>query len=135
MTPYYKTESAIVLLLCSLQIITLSSIIISNYQSNSWSKDGIYYWSVSAFFLSCVSILISILGFFGITIDLLYQAWVVLLFCLNLIITVFCIHLFPSSNGWGTTGYVILIIACIFLNGFGTNSTLPISDTSYTFTG
>lgn len=129
MIPYYRKQSAIVLLIASIQIVSLASAMINRYTVQRLPKDSIYYWAYTGLILGCLSILMSIVAFLGWVVPYVYPIWVMLMVFLSLVLTIMAIVLFPSPNGWLVTLWVVLTIVCILTNSFGTYAVIPLSPT------
>ena len=121
------TQSAIVLLVASVQTISLSSAMISYYKKNNKTKDFIYSWASASVVLGIISMIMSLAAFTGWYLSYIYQIWVVLFSMLTLIMVVLGTVLYKPTSGWMILFWTLLLVSSEVINIFTTYSVIPLS--------
>lgn len=124
------TQSSIVLLVASVQTVSLSSAMISYYKKNNKTKDFIYSWANAAVVLGTISMIMSLAAFSGWYLSYIYQIWVVLFSMLTLIMVVLGFVLYKPTSGWMILFWTLLLVSSEVINIFTTYSVIPLSQGS-----
>ena len=138
MSTYLMKQSAIVLFLTSLQVISTSTAVLIYYKNHSsMPKDFKYKWAYISLVIGLLSFIMGILSFFNMYIPYLYSFWVILFMYLNLIMTVIGILVFTPRHVVPIIGWIVLVIFTIVFNSLAGNSIVPLSpsDSYKPFTG